>query len=323
MRDGGSPARGEGWGSPHDGPHTAGATERLAALRAERRRRARAARLWRRDLLLSVLVAALAVGAGQVASARLSPGSPPGAGDASAGDGPVGGVPEAPNEVSAGGLGPGDVSAGGEVPARESLGPGARAGDGPPTRPGDPDRTQGIGAGSVAKPTGKLRVVPGSSRAKGPDAPLRFMVEVEGGLNVDRRAFAARVEHVLFDKKGWRAGGVSFKRVDSGRAAFRVALASRALTDRLCAPLATVGLYSCYQGGRSVLNFWRWKNGADAYGRRLYRYRIYMINHEVGHALGHGHAVCPGPGRLAPLMVQQTIGVGACRPNPWPLAHEH
>lgn len=116
---------------------------------------------------------------------------------------------------------------------------------------------------------------------------------------------------------------MTLKRVDSGRAAFRVALASRALTDRLCAPLATVGLYSCFQGGRSVLNFWRWKNGADAYASHLHRYRIYMINHEVGHALGHGHAVCPATGRRAPLMMQQTISIGACRPNPWPLAYEH
>lgn len=308
MRDGGSPARGEAWGSPaHDGPHTAGATERLAALRAERRRRARAARLWRRDLLLSMLIAAVAVGGAQVALARLNPAPPASAGDASAGN-----VPDVAGEVAADG-----------VSEADSLGPGARAGHGPPTRPGDPDRAQGNGAGSVSKPTGKLRVVPGSSRARGPGAPLRFMVEVEGGLGIDRRAFAARVERVLFDKRGWRAGGVSLKRVDAGRAAFRVALASRGLTDRLCAPLATVGLYSCHQGGRSVLNFWRWKNGADAYGPHLHRYRIYMINHEVGHALGHGHAVCPGAGRLAPLMVQQTMGVGACRPNPWPLASEH
>lgn len=307
MRVGDSPARREPSGPANYGPHTAGATERLAALRAERRRRARAARLWRRDLLLAMLIAALALGVGQAALARLSSGSSGGPGDVSAG-----GAPEAAGQVAPGG-----------VPKAGSPAPETRAGGRPPTRPEGPDRRQSNGSGFVSKPTGRLRVVAGSSGAKGPGAPLRFMVEVEGGVDVDRRAFAARVERVLFDKGGWRAGGASFKRVDSGRAAFRVALASRALTDRLCAPLATVGLYSCNQGGRAVLNFWRWKNGADTYGRRLHRYRIYMINHEVGHALGHGHAVCPAAGRRAPIMMQQTMGIGACRPNPWPLAYEH
>lgn len=316
MRAGGSQARRAVPYGFDRRPHTAGAAERLAALRAEKRRRARSARLWRRDLLLSLLIAALALTMGQVALARLTPGSGENAGEVSAAGGLAAEEP------------PGDKASAvdvptGEAPAAGSGAPPARPGGRPSTGPEDPDLIQGNGSGFFSKPTGKLRVVPGSGRARGPGAPLRFMVEVEGGLDVDRRAFATRVERVLFDKRGWRAGGVSLKRVDSGRAAFRVALASRGLTDRLCAPLATAGLYSCYQGGRAVLNSWRWKNGADAYGRRIHRYRIYMINHEVGHALGHGHTVCPAPGRRAPVMMQQTISIGACRPNPWPLGYEH
>jgi Protein of unknown function (DUF3152) len=257
-----------------------------------------------------VFIAALAAGAGQAALARLAPGSP-GDGDGGSSEVSVGVPAEPPKD--------GDVRAGDSSPGG-SRGPGNRRGS-PPTRPEYPDAARGNGSGMASKPTGRLRVVPGSSRVRGPGTPLRFMIEVEGGLDVDRRAYAARVERVLFDKRSWRGGGVALKRVDSGPAAFRVALASRALTDRLCAPLATVGLYSCFQGGRSVLNFWRWKNGADAYGRLL-RYRTYMINHEVGHALGHGHTVCPRAGRRAPIMMQQTMGIGACRPNPWPLPYE-
>jgi hypothetical protein len=47
-----------------------------------------------------------------------------------------------------------------------------------------------------------------------------------------------------------------------------------------------------------------------------------MVNHEVGHVLGRGHAFCPAAGAPAPVMVQQTKGVAPCRPNPWPLAWE-
>ena len=71
-----------------------------------------------------------------------------------------------------------------------------------------------------------------------------------------------------------------------------------------------------------MLNAERWARGASAYGRDLAGYRRYLVNHEVGHALGEPHRPCPGPGLAAPVMMPQTEGVEACRPNPWPLAEE-
>jgi hypothetical protein len=168
-------------------------------------------------------------------------------------------------------------------------------------------------------PRGKLRVVPGRSRAFGSGDVRRFVVEVEGGIRVDRMAFARRVTRILADRRGWR---VAVRRVSSGRVDFRVALASPRLTDRICAPLRTNGIFSCAEGNRAILNSMRWRRGAAAYGRALYRYRIYMVNHEVGHVFGHGHRACAGRGWRAPVMMQQTKGVAPCRANPWPLRWE-
>ena len=74
---------------------------------------------------------------------------------------------------------------------------------------------------------------------------------------------------------------------------------------------------SCQNGDRVVLNAKRWQLGAEAYGRDLVNYRRYLVNHEFGHYIGYGHVDCPGRGRPAPVMMQQTKGLDGCRKNPW------
>lgn len=35
----------------------------------------------------------------------------------------------------------------------------------------------------------------------------------------------------------------------------------------------------------------------------------------MGHILGYDHVKCPGKGHPAPIMMQQTLGIGECSPN--------
>lgn len=171
---------------------------------------------------------------------------------------------------------------------------------------------------------GRLVVVPGKSTRSGRGPLRRYYVEVEAGIRIDRRWFARRVHQILADRRSWGGTGrVSFQRVGLRRTAhFRVALVTPSTTNRLCYPYITGGIYSCANGGRAVLNLMRWRRGADAYRGNLRGYRIYLVNHEVGHLLGHPHRYCPRAGARAPVMMQQTKGVGSCRANPWPLGYE-
>ncbi len=68
-------------------------------------------------------------------------------------------------------------------------------------------------------------------------------------------------------------------------------------------------------GGNDIwLNADRWIHGAPKSKLPLVEYRQYMVTHEMGHSLGYDHVKCPGSGPV-PVMVQQTLGIGACTPN--------
>lgn len=149
---------------------------------------------------------------------------------------------------------------------------------------------------------------------------IRFDVAVERGLSIDPDQVALLIAAVLDDDRSWRGLGTGrFSLVPAGaNADVHAVVATPGTTDRLCAPLLTRGRVSCQNGSRVVLNAERWVHGAEAYGDDTAGYRRYLVNHEFGHALGRGHVGCPGRGRPAPVMMQQTKGLQGCRPNSWP-----
>ena len=146
-----------------------------------------------------------------------------------------------------------------------------------------------------------------------------FIVKVEGGVQADPDDVARQVHEILNDKRGWTGyKGSSFAVVsDPAKADFVVHLASPPTTTTMCAPLKTGGKRSCAAGRNIVLNSDRWQLMTPTYDD-LAEYRAYMVNHEVGHFLGRGHVACPKPGSPAPVMLQQSISLGGCRPNAWP-----
>jgi hypothetical protein len=155
-------------------------------------------------------------------------------------------------------------------------------------------------------------------------ALIRYDVRVEDGLSIDPDKAAVLIQGVLDDARSWRSTRRwRFDLTPVGQSATRhVYIVTPKTTDRLCAPYLTRGEVSCQNGNRVVLNAKRWLLGADSYGSDLTNYRRYLVNHEFGHALGKHHVDCPGPGRLAPVMMQQTKGLGACKKNPWPQASQ-
>lgn len=165
---------------------------------------------------------------------------------------------------------------------------------------------------------GTFTVVPGTDPGPGTGRVRTIRVEVEDGLAVDGARFARTVMATLNDPRGWGAdGSVSFARTD-GPAEFRVTLASPESVDDLCAPLDTNGQVSCGRAGNAVLNLRRWVLATQELAGDKVTYRQYLVNHEVGHLLGHGHEKCPAPGARAPLMQQQSYKAAPCVPNPWP-----
>ncbi|MBO0677624.1 DUF3152 domain-containing protein [Mycolicibacterium sp. S2-37] len=191
-------------------------------------------------------------------------------------------------------------------------------------------------------------IVPGTSPqvGQGTTKVFTYTVEVEDGLDTTGfggdEGFARMVTETLANPKSWTHNPqFAFVRVDSGDPDFRVSLTSPITIREGCGydiPLEASCYNPAYLGDQSrvFINEARWVRGAVPFQGDVGSYRQYVINHEVGHAIGYQrHEQCPENGALAPIMMQQTFSTSnddaarfdpetvkadglSCRFNPWP-----
>jgi hypothetical protein len=193
-------------------------------------------------------------------------------------------------------------------------------------------------------------VVPGTSPkvGQGTSRTFTYTVEVEDGIDTASiggdEAFARMVSETLANPKSWTHNPqFAFQRIDDPAQTpdFRVSLTSPMTVREGCGydiPIETSCYNPVYSGDQSrvFLNEARWVRGAVPFQGDIGSYRQYLINHEVGHAIGYPkHEPCGENGGLAPIMMQQTFSTNdddnarfdpevvppdgkTCRFNSWP-----
>jgi Protein of unknown function (DUF3152) len=205
-------------------------------------------------------------------------------------------------------------------------------------------------------------VVPGTDPqvGQGTAKVFTYTVEIEDGVETTTyggdQGFAKMVSQTLGNPKSWTHNPqFGFIRVDKDsqtKPDFRVSLTSPMTVREGCGYEIELEA-SCYNpsytptlphGGvpgsepeqRVFINEARWVRGAVPFQGDVGSYRQYLINHEVGHAIGYQHhEPCEQSGALAPVMMQQTFSTAnndaakfdpewvkpdgkVCRFNPWP-----
>lgn len=152
---------------------------------------------------------------------------------------------------------------------------------------------------------------------------VTYTVATRGTVTADVSEFKTMAANTYNSPNGWSRLGVTFTEVASG-GQFTLWLTEASQMTTFSATGCDT-TYSCAVGSNVIINQDRWVNGAEPFltaGGSLTEYREMVLNHELGHWLGHGHRYCAGTDQTAPLMQQQSMGMQGCKPNPWPLAEE-
>ena len=138
-----------------------------------------------------------------------------------------------------------------------------------------------------------------------------YRTQVDSNVDYPPEQFADEIAIYLADPEGW-AQFYTFVPKRTGSEKLIRLCHSETLKHEGCQDSQ---LSCAVLGGNKIwLNADRWMKGAAPSKLSLERYRQYMVTHEMGHSLGRDHVKCPGKGP-APMMMQQTLGIGNCSPN--------
>lgn len=151
---------------------------------------------------------------------------------------------------------------------------------------------------------------------------VTYSVETRGKITANLSTFKKLAQQTYDDPRGWRAGGVKFKRVKKG-GDFTLVLSQASKVPSFSSACSST--YSCRVGRYVIINQTRWQHATPTWDDKhgtLRNYRHMVVNHETGHWFGRGHASCGGKGKLAPVMQQQSKGLHGCKINPWPKKSE-
>lgn len=151
---------------------------------------------------------------------------------------------------------------------------------------------------------------------------VTYRIETRGRIVASVSDFAKRAAEIYADPRGWSRAFVHFKQV-KGSSDFSLVLSQAKYVPRFASICDRY--WSCRVGRYVIINENRWRWGTPYFkhsGGSIRDYRAMVIDHETGHWFGLGHSTCPGKGRRAPVMMQQSKGLHGCVVNSWPVSGE-
>jgi hypothetical protein len=141
------------------------------------------------------------------------------------------------------------------------------------------------------------------------------------GFSAPERPF---IDNILQDQRGWAGKGYSFTLLSSRKNADVIVMkrTNRQIRDLFVDRPDLEGLSVANLAVTPTeifINGRNWNNIPKDFMGSLDSYRAYLIQHEMGHALGYGHKQPhPDPQLPCPVMYQQTRGTkNRCQVNPW------